>query len=158
MKRKRSIMALIALTIVSMTAISGAYALRTQAFNTDAQQALADGNYNNFLTAIEKPQITQAQFQTMSDRYNAKQALQAAINSKDYNSWLTAEKKLEAPRLSELITTANFDKFVQMQTAIKSGDYQTAKTLATELGITKAEMGFGPMAGKMGMHGHMGWR
>jgi len=136
--------------------------------NTAVTDALAKGDYQAYMTAIEqqwqtyKATLTQDKFnqmvssyQSMSQKREQMQATQTAIKQaiKDgsYTEWQTAMSGLtKQPQWVSQINAGNFATYVQMVQARQSGNITETQTLATQLGIP-ARQGHG-----MGMRG-MGW-
>jgi len=142
--------------------------------NNDAiKEALKNGDYEAYLTALEeswkayKAQITEERFNTMVEQskkrsdeetamQEAREKIQQVLDNGNYAAWkeAVADSPHEA-KLAEKITEENFPTFVEMQKAMQSGDFEKANELAEKLGLAKEE-GFGkrafqPVAGASGI-------
>ena len=111
------------------------------------------GESDNIL--LKPGKLTEEEFNEDAERFQEREAhraeMEAIMESGDYEAW--KEHVAEMPRASmmaEQITEENFDTFVEMHNARVNGDHETAKELASELGIEKGRKGFGHGRGMRG--------
>ena len=143
------------------TQLTAAQSADLQAKEKAVQDALAAGNYNAYVSAVQalnasKPVMTSAQFQALVTQQAARKAKMDAVNAAlvagDYNAWVTAETAVNpnSPLLTK-INAANFATYKQALDLRKQSD-----SLMQGLGLSGP--GAGPRPGAMpGRGGMMGW-
>jgi hypothetical protein len=120
---------------------------------TAIKTAIDNADYNAYIAALDagwnayKATITQDKFNQMvaqhkdmqqkkADAEAQKQKIDQAINNSDYAAWKNAIANTpNGQKLTQVITQDNFAKYVEMTKAMQNGDYNSAKKLATELGL-----------------------
>jgi len=145
----------LSLVVVAVVALTGV-TLASAAFPGRGQGM---GDKPNFDPANMTEEMQQHLADREAHRAEMKQArdeMQALIDSGDYDSWRAAIEKRQAERFNilDVINSDNFDKFVEMHNLMKAGDREGAQAIAEELGMPAGKGGM--MMGEMGRGMHRG--
>jgi len=115
-----------------------------------AMQAVENEDFEEFQAATNRD-FTEEQFQDRVAKHKAHIAVETAIEDNDYEAWVEAVSVLpHAEDITEIITADDFDTLVQLHEAKESGDHDTARELASDLGLPKK----GHHKGERGMKIH----
>lgn len=98
---------------------------------SNAQTTTANTSNSSMVAKQDRP--------NMEARKAHRESIKTALTNSDYEAWKKAHSDSNFPRSSEMLklidTQEKFDKLVEGFKARESGDTETAKKIATELGL-----------------------
>ena len=141
----------IAVGILATLAISSLGAVSAFAADTDEEMrvdltavhaALDASDYDAFVEALSvidaraAAQMTEETFATILARYEHKEAVQDIIETGSYDEWVSAMSEVRGgAALVEVTSEDEWETFQALHDARAAGDIDTAKELATEIGL-----------------------
>ena len=114
----------------------------TPMHNADVQAAIEADDYNAFVDAVSEidadaaDRVTEEMFDSMVERFEAKEDVDAAIESEDYDAWVEAVSELpHGDKMVDVVSEDEFSVLVEMHEAKENGDQETVRELAEEIGL-----------------------
>jgi hypothetical protein len=116
------------------------------------QTAIENGDYEAFIEATGKTNLTEEKFDEMIAKKSEQQAqreeIESTLENGDYEAW----KDLHQANLEETFNEERFNLMVEMHAAMENEDYEKLQELREEMHEDFGG-GFGRMGGGLGMMG-----